>query len=81
MVKYIGLPINLLYTKGSSIGLSSLRISFKLGSTGNVVRLLPKKPILSGKGKVYFLLLEEISLLDLAISKPSKYLREPIILV
>jgi len=42
MVKYTTLPINLLYIERSPIGLSSLRLSLKLGSLSNEVGLLTK---------------------------------------
>jgi len=48
-IKYISLSINLLDVEGSSIGLPSLKLSFKLASISNVVGLLPKKPTSQAK--------------------------------
>ena len=59
-----------------SIGSLSLRLSFKLGSIGNVANFPPIKPISSSKYKIYFILLKEASLLNLVISKSKKYLNK-----
>ena len=77
IVRLRSLPINLLYSEPSGRGSPSDAESFVFGSTRTEVGFKPSKPMSSSNDNVYLRRERKISFVDLANSKPKKYLTGP----
>ena len=76
-VRYINLPINLLYKEGSLIKAPSSLDNLRCCSIGVFIGLHPSIPESYKTSKAYFLWLRLMPLALLVTSSPKKYFREP----
>ena len=76
-VKYINLPITLLYILGSANNFPSYFESLRFYSIGNLTGFDPRKPISFKISSAYFLCVKSMPTSVLATSRPKKYLKEP----